>query len=217
LDDPNSGSETGDGESQTSDDNDEIDLENLKLNDDSTWESSYSSSSGMIWSSIPHRSTKIDSSNDTIGKTGLTNITEDISSVEDTFMCFMSKIILEKILIYSNLELTQKNASNGRTEEITIMELKAFIGLLLLAGLLGKSKTDLKCLWRRSPLESPIFKATMSRSRFQNIISCLRFDDKRTREERNQTDKFAAFREIWSYFQDCLQTYYTPGSNVTID
>lgn len=77
------------------------------------------------------------------------------------------------------------------------MDLKAFIGLFLLAGLLRKSKIDLKCLWRRSPLESPLLKATMSTTRFPNIISCLRFDDKRIREERKRTDKFAAIREIW--------------------
>lgn len=205
------------GESQTSDDDDEIDLENLKLDDDSTRKSSYTSRFGMIWSSIPHRSTKKDSSNDTIQKSGLTNITENISSVEDAFMCFMPQMILEKILIYSNLEHAHKKNSKEGIEEITIMELKAFIGLLLLASLLGKSKIDLKCLWRRSPLESLIFKATMSRTRFQNIISCLRFDDKKTREGRKRTDKFASIREIWSYFQDCLQTCYTPGSNVTID
>ncbi|CAF1417822.1 unnamed protein product [Rotaria sordida] len=115
------------------------------------------------------------------------------------------------------MEYTRNIASNEKPEEITMMELKAFIGLFLPAGLLGKSKTDLKCLWRRSPLESPIFKATMSRSRFQKIVPYLRFDDKTTREERKRADKFAAIREIWSYFQDSLQTCYTPGSNVTID
>lgn len=119
-------------------------------------------------------------------------------------MCFLPSMILKKILVYSNLDPVHKRNSKEEMEEITIMELKAFIGLLLLAGLLGKSKIDLKCLWRRSPLESPIFKATMSRSRFQNIISCLRFDDRTTREERKRTDKFAAMREIWSYFQDGL-------------
>ncbi|CAF1308666.1 unnamed protein product [Rotaria sordida] len=171
----------------------------------------------MTWSSIPHRPTKTNYSNDTVEKAGLTEIAQDISSIEDAFICFMSEKILQKILIYSNLEYTQNIAPNEKIEEITMMELKAFIGLLLLAGLLGKSKTDLKCLWRRSPLESPIFKATMSRSRFQNIISYLRSDDKTTREERKRTDKFAAIREIWSYFQDNLQTCYTPGSDVTID
>ncbi|CAF2746898.1 unnamed protein product [Rotaria sp. Silwood2] len=186
-----SGSETEDEESQTSEDDDEIDLENLKLNDDSSWQSSYSSKSGMTWSSIPHRPMKTNSFNDNTEKAGPTDITDDVSSIEDAFTCFISDKIMQKILIYSNMEYTRNIASNKKPEEITMMELKAFIGLLLLADLLGKSKTDLKCLWRRSPLESPIFKATMSRSRFQKIISCLRFDDKTTREERKRTDKFA--------------------------
>ena len=57
----------------------------------------------------------------------------------------------------------------------------------------------------------------MSRTGFRNIISSLRFDDKRTREERKRIDKFAAIREFWSCFQECLQTCYTLGSHVTID
>jgi hypothetical protein len=61
---------------------------------------------------------------------------------------------------------------------------------------LGKSKKNITALWKRSPLESPIFKATMSRSRFEKIISCLKFDDKTTREERKKEHKFAAIREI---------------------
>ena len=66
FDDPSSRSETGDGESQTADDNDEINLENSKLDVNSTRESSCNSKSGMIWSSIPYRSTMKDSSNDAI-------------------------------------------------------------------------------------------------------------------------------------------------------
>ena len=114
FDDANSGSETGDGESRTSDDDDEIDLENLKLDDDSTWKSSYTSSSGMIWSSTPYHSTKNDFSNDVIQKAGLTNTSENISSVEDAFMCFMPNKLLEKILDYSNLEYTHKNTSKKK-------------------------------------------------------------------------------------------------------
>ncbi|CAF5135014.1 unnamed protein product, partial [Rotaria sp. Silwood1] len=150
----------------------------------------------MIWSSIPHRSTKTNSSNDTIEKAGPTEITEDVSSIEDAFICFMSKEIIQKILIYSNMQYIRNITSNEKPQEITMMEIKAFIGLLLLAGLLGQSKKNLKSLWRRSPLESPIFKATMSRSRFEKVISCLRFDDKTTREDRKRTDKFAAIHEI---------------------
>jgi hypothetical protein len=209
FDDQNSGSETEDDESKTSDDDEEIDLENPKLNDNSTWQSSYSSKSGITWSSYSDRPANTDSSNDNVVKSGLTEVTANITSIEDAFLCFMPEKMLEKILIYSNFKYTQNITSTEKSEEITMIELIAFIGLLLLAGLLGKSKTDLKYLWRRSPLESPIFKATMSRSRFQKIIACLRFDDKNTREERKKTDKFAAMREIWLFFQDNLQKCYT--------
>lgn len=211
------GSETEDAESQTSEEDDEIDLECLKLDDDSTQTTLYNSKSGIIWSSIPYPSKKTNSSDDASEKAGPTKLTEDVSSVQDAFICFMSEKIMQKILIYSNMELTRNVASNGKSEEITMMELKAFIGLLLLAGLLGKSKRSLKSLWKRSPLESPIFKATMSRNRFEKIISRLRFDDKTTREERRKVDKFAAIREIWSDFQENLKTCYIPGSHVTID
>jgi hypothetical protein len=206
--DQDNGSETEDHESQTSEDDDEIDLTDLKLNEDSITKSLYSSSSGMVWSSTPHHLTKINLSNDPVKKSGLTKITKDISSFEDAFNCFMSEKVTQKILMYSNMEYTRNIASDEKPQEITMMELKAFIGLLLLAGLLQQSKRNIKCLWRRSPLESPIFKATMSRRRFQKISSCLRFDDKKTREERKRTDKFAAIREIWSYFQDNLKTCY---------
>ena len=115
------------------------------------------------------------------------------------------------------MERCRNSSSHSKSDEITIIELKAFIGLWLIAGLLGKSKKDIKSLWRNSPLASPMFTATMARNRFQQIISCLRFDDKITREERKRIDKFAAIREIWTDFQDNLRTCYTPGSLLTID
>ncbi|CAF3579688.1 unnamed protein product [Rotaria sp. Silwood1] len=217
FDDQNSGSEIEDHESQTSDDDEEIDLENLKLNDNSTWQSSYNSKSGMTWLSTPNYSMKTSCSNDNAAQAGLTEVTANISSIEDAFLSFIPEKMLEKILVYSNFEYSRNVTSTEKSKEITMIELKGFIGLLLLADLLGKSKTDVKCLWRRSPLESPIFKATMSRSRFQKIIAHLRFDDKNTREERKKKDKFAAIREVWSYFPDNLQKSYIPGYNVTID
>ncbi|CAF1309662.1 unnamed protein product [Didymodactylos carnosus] len=217
LDEHHSGSETQDGESETSDNDDEIDLENHQLNDNCTWQSSYNFRSGMTWSSNPHHFSKTNFSNDNTTEAGLIQVTENISPIEDSFLCFMSEKMLEKLLVYSNCEYSQNDTAAEKSEKITIIELKAFIGLLLLSGLLGKSKIELKCLWRRSPLESPIFKAIMPRSRFQKIIACLRFVDKKTREERKKNDKFAALREIWSYFQDNLQKCYIPGYNLTID
>jgi hypothetical protein len=215
--DQQSGSETENAESETSEEDDEIDLEHLKLEDDSTQKILYNSRSGITWSSIPYSSMIINSSVNTIEEAGPTTLTQHVSSMKDAFFCFMSEKIIQKILIYSNIERTRNIGSKEKSEEITIMELKAFIGLLLLSGLLGKSKKSIKSLWKRSPLESPIFKATMARNRFEKIISCLRFDDITTREERKKLDKFAAMREIWLDFEDNLRTCYIPGSYVTVD
>ena len=57
----------------------------------------------------------------------------------------------------------------------------------------------------------------MSSERFGFLVSWLRFDDKTTREERKQTDHFAAIRELWEHFIDRCRTSYRQGSFITID
>ena len=49
------------------------------------------------------------------------------------------------------------------------------------------------------------------------MIRCIRFDDKDTRQERRQTDKLAAVREIFNIFITNCKTYYSLGQNVTVD
>ena len=39
----------------------------------------------------------------------------------------------------------------------------------------------------------------MSKARFKEFLRFLRFDDKATRQERRQTDKLAAIREVFDY------------------
>ncbi|CAF1271559.1 unnamed protein product, partial [Didymodactylos carnosus] len=220
--DSENGSETHDAQSETSEYESEIDLlefDRLQIdaNIDFTKETSFSSRSGMAWFSIPSHASKTKFSNTATEKSGLTEFSKNITSVEDAFLCFISEEMLNKIMVYSNIEGNRNSASNGEWEPITLIELKAFIGLLLLGGLMGKSKKSIKSLWNRSPLESPIFPATMLRNRFETIISSIRFDNKTTREERKRTDKFAAFREIWTDFRENLKKCYNPGLHVTLD
>ena len=47
------------------------------------------------------------------------------------------------------------------------------------------------------------FSATMSRNRFKFLIAHISFDDHTTRPTRWQHNKFAAFREIFEYNEDC--------------
>ncbi|CAF3941954.1 unnamed protein product [Adineta steineri] len=217
-----SGSETHDAQSETSEDESEIDLleiDRLEIdtNKDFSKKTSFSFRSGMIWFSIPSHPRKTKFSSAATEKSGVTEFTKNITSIEDVFLCFVSVEMLNKIMVYSNMEGERNKASDDEWEAITLIELKAFIGLLLLAGLMGKSKKSIKSLWNRNPLESPIFRATMSRNRFETILSTIRFDNKITREERKQTDKFAAFREIWSDFRENSKKCYSPGLCITID
>ncbi|KAI3358342.1 hypothetical protein L3Q82_014779 [Scortum barcoo] len=59
--------------------------------------------------------------------------------------------------------------------------------------------------------------ATMGLSRFEDIRRFLRFDDKRTRDYRLQTDHMAAFRYIWDLFIVNCKQRFIPNDCVTID
>lgn len=64
---------------------------------------------------------------------------------------------------------------------------------------------------------SAFYRAAMSEDRFSFLVSCLRFDDRDTREERRKTDKFAAIRKIWDIFTANCGKMYVPHENLTVD
>ena len=93
-------------------------------------------------------------------------------------------------------------------------ELMAFIAITILRGIIRVP--SLRDCWSKD-LGSPQIIETMPRDRFQNIMHHLRFDDKDTRSERAQTDKFAAISNIWGLFATNCITSYIPGQHITID
>ncbi|XP_030750072.1 piggyBac transposable element-derived protein 4-like [Sitophilus oryzae] len=57
----------------------------------------------------------------------------------------------------------------------------------------------------------------MSQRRFEFLISCLRFDNKRNRIERTKLDKFAHIRAVFDKFIDNCKAAYSPSEYLTID
>ena len=57
----------------------------------------------------------------------------------------------------------------------------------------------------------------MSRERFENILSAIRFDDADTRVERRNKDKLAALREVVGIVQGKCKQAYVPNPILTID
>ena len=202
---------------------DEIELDQTESEVETISETSqeYVSKSGFVWKSAPPPSSRTRSSNIVQCRPGPTHGTDGVKTIADSFYGFMTNEMLEEIVKYSNAEgqarYLRKELAESNWNDINVIELKAAIGLLFLMGLLGKNKLNMRQLWENSPIQAPIFKATMSRDRFETILSVLRFDNQSTREIRRERDKFAAIRDIWTLFQNNCKNNFQPYEYVTID
>lgn len=98
-----------------------------------------------------------------------------------------------------------------------IIELRAFIGLLYLQGAFKSGHEDLESLWATDGTGRDIFRSTMSLKRFLFLLSCLRFDDYTTRQERLKTDKLAPISKIFQNFVANSCKNYNPCELLTID
>lgn len=101
-----------------------------------------------------------------------------------------------------------KVKKNGNFSEVEDIEMKAFLGLLLAAGVDRSSKRNYEEFWgnlRRSTL----FKATMGIKRFKELLRNIRFDDKERihkddRSERQAQDKLAPICDTFYIFVENL-------------
>ena len=100
----------------------------------------------------------------------------------------------------------------------SLMELDAYLGLLILTGVFRANKEPINELYSEDPNKSrTIFKATMPRERLKSFSRYLRFDDYSTRMERLKTDKLAPIRWVFESVKSSLFKYYSPGTFLTID
>lgn len=118
----------------------------------------------------------------------------------DAWSKFISDNIIDEVIQCTNKEGRRVAAEKGKEwKALDEIELNAFIGLSLLAGGEKSWDVDLRKLFL-DPLQNPMYKATMGLERFEDIQRLLRFDDKRSRAVRLETDYMAAFRHIWECF-----------------
>ncbi|XP_015233509.1 PREDICTED: uncharacterized protein LOC107086819 [Cyprinodon variegatus] len=135
---------------------------------------------------------------------------QSIRSRLDSFLCFITLDMLSSIR-----EWTIQHARH--TEQLDwsldLPELMAFISVIILRGV---TKVPSLCDSWSANLANPRIIATMARSRFQDIMRHLRFDDMSTRSERAETDKFAAISDVWgSFVTNCIASY-NPGRHITV-
>ena len=128
--------------------------------------------------------------------------------------------IIEMIVTYTNIYIDSVKDRFVRQRDIKstdIIEVKAFIGLLYLAGVYRANRMSLEDLWGKEGDGIEKFSLVMSLKRFKTLICCLRFDDRRTRNQRKETDSLAPVRIIFETFVNNCQKSFSPGENLTVD
>ncbi|KAJ8932287.1 hypothetical protein NQ314_014779, partial [Rhamnusium bicolor] len=93
--------------------------------------------------------------------------------------------ILQTIVKYTNqyIHLKVRHRFDRQRDEndLDLTELKAFLGLLYLAGTLHANRMMLEDLWGTDGHGVEIFQLVMNLKRFEFLMRCLRFDDSTTR------------------------------------
>lgn len=151
---------------------------------------------------------------------GVIGPARNANSILECWKCLISDEIIEIICLYTNqyIETIRAQYVRERDAKFTdISELRAFIGLLYLAGVFHSNRQSLEELWGTDGYGIEIFRIVMSIKRFKFLMRCIRFDDKTTRQERRKYDKLAAVRNIFTKFNDNCKKNYSPGQSVTID
>lgn len=137
-----------------------------------------------------------------------------VKDILSTFEFFFITSIQNILLEMTNLEGRRVFAKEWNNIEWE--EMQAYIGLLILAGIFKSNNEATSSLWD-GEMGRAIFRATMPLKMFKRLSRVIRFDDKRTRDARRQTDKLAPIREMWDKWVERLPLMYNPGLNVTVD
>ncbi|XP_028672760.1 piggyBac transposable element-derived protein 4-like [Erpetoichthys calabaricus] len=130
------------------------------------------------------------------------------------FLLFFPASIERIVIEMSNLEGIRRYGE--RWKKIDESELRAYLGLLVLAGVYRSQGEAASRLWHPET-GRPVFCATMPLKRFCALSAILQFDNRESRAARRATDKLAAFREVWDRWAKKLPLMYHPGPDVTLD
>lgn len=151
---------------------------------------------------------------------GVVGDAKQAKSVLQTWSLFFTDEMLAGIVEYTNIyiDLVSANVINKRkVRPMSLVELKCLIGLLYLLSIHGGNRINLEEFWADDGLGMPRFIASMSLNRFRFLLRMLRFDDKRSRQERREKDLLCPVREIFERFVSNCRQHYCVGEYVTLD
>jgi len=176
---------------------------------DSDEDDEFIAKSGRMWRSSVPPVTRSRQCNIVTGSPGPTRTTDVATTMYEVFDMFLDDEIVDTICTFTNAEALRvvqelnANAAPNRMRiwiDVDPVEIRAFFGVLLIAGALSCRKETITEMWTTDEtIRRAVFTAAMARNRFAHILQFIRFDDKSTRVQRKANDKLAAIREVWDH------------------
>lgn len=143
-----------------------------------------------------------------------------VETIEEFWDLLFNNEMIEIIVQHTNEKIDDVCARlecEGKIEtyhhHTDVDEIRAYIGVSYYAGLWKSSNVDVNRLWDKKNGVT-LYRCIFTRNRFTFLSSCLRFDNKETR---NKDDKFTHIHQIWDIFIGNYQRYYTPSAECTVD
>ena len=126
---------------------------------------------------------------------------------------FIDRFIIDHIVKCTQTEA--QNKLNDKSWKTSSKEIYKLIGIMYARGLIAKGQ-PVHEIWSKD-WGPPFFREVMSRNRYKELLTYIRFDLRETRSMRLNTDKFALFSIIWNRFIDNCKSHYFPNENITVD
>ena len=167
------------------------------------------------WSNTPDRAAvRTNAANIFTQLTNRIPNTQNANTPVEVYELLLSESILKIVVQYTNEEgVRQKGESWKKADKV---EIDALIGILLFLGAQKASKTNIKTIWTPR-LGEDYVRSCMSKNRFFELLSCLRFDPKETRRRRLEASKLAHIKEVLDLHNGNLRRHYSPGAYLTVD
>lgn len=112
--------------------------------------------------------------------------------------------------------LTKEKSRITRWKEVTIEEMRVFIGLIFHMVTIRLNR--LQDYWKTHRLFNlPAFKNYMSRDRFMVIFRCLHFSRNPLPGEQTPADRLFKIRPVLDYFNSRMNDIYYPSKELSLD
>jgi len=139
-----------------------------------------------------------------------------VQTIIETFKLFITNKYASRYVDQQNrkrLNVGTNPTKSNKWKNLDCIELEAFLGLLIQAGVGHVNHESLTELWDISQSRS-IYHATMLLQRFKQLLRFLRFDD---RQRRDKLNRLALIQYVLQGFIKQLPRNFVPGEKITVD